>query len=100
MRWRVNIEKQDGKPIENRRIIVTFDPMNEQLVFTCQFKPHNRDWVDFCIEKYECNTQLSIENIRKYLNSGYSIMHRRLNMLNSITDEFSVIKEIVVLEEE
>jgi len=96
MRWKVDIEDNDGKSIDNQRIIVTFDPLNEQIVFTGQFKPHNKEWVVFSEEKYSMNINLT--EIQKLLGKTYSIMKTRLDAYDNIAEGFAIIKNIAIEE--
>jgi len=96
MRWKVDIEDKDGKSIDNQRIIVTFDPLNEQIVFTGQFKPHNKEWVVFAEEKHLMNINLA--EIQQLLGKAYSTMKIRLDAYENIAEGFAVIKEIAIEE--
>jgi len=106
MEWIVKIEK---KP--NQRIIVRFDPLNDQLVFIGQYKPHNKEWIDFS----ERNQRLFVENpsehiindiilidaekIQDILLHVYDEMKRRLDAYENIAEGFTLIKLIEIKEE-
>ncbi len=92
MEWKVEIE---NKP--NQRILVKFDPQNEKIIFIGQYKPHNKDWVDFSKEDYSMN--IDLEKIQELLYIAYEKMKIRLEAYNNIYDEFSLIKKIEINEE-
>ena len=92
MRWIVKIE---GK--EDQRILVKFDPMKEEVVFIGQFKPRNREWVDFCEERY--TMEIDLEAIQNQLSKVVKIMRERLAAYNNLAEGFTILKLIAVEEE-
>jgi len=98
MRWKVNIEdKETGLLLDNQKIMVTFDPLNEQIIFMGQFKPHNKEWVMFSEEKYSMNINLA--EIQKLLGKTYASMKTRLDAYENIAEGFGIIKGITIDEE-
>ena len=92
MKWIVKIEGKD-----DQRIVVLFDPMKEEVVFIGQIKPHNKEWTDFCEERY--TMEIDLEAIQNQLSKVVRIMRARLAAYNNIAEGFSVLKLIAVEEE-
>lgn len=98
MRWKVNIEdKETSLLLDNQKIMVTFDPLNEQIIFTGQFKPKNKEWVVFSEEKYSMNINLT--QIQELLGKTYSTMKTRLDAYDNIAEGFAIIKNIAIEED-
>jgi hypothetical protein len=93
MEWIVKIENQP-----NQRILVKFDPKNEVLLFIGQYKPHNKEWVDFSAELH--SMKIDLEMIQDLLYKTYKKMKERLDAYENIAEGFSVIKLIEIKEEE
>jgi len=92
MEWIVKITEQP-----NQRILVKFDPKKEEVVFIGQYKPHNKQWVDFSEESYSMEIELG--TIQNLLIKTYKKMKERLAAYENISEGFSVIKEIEFKEE-
>jgi len=92
MEWKVTIE---NKP--NQRIVVRFVPKEELVYFIGQYKPHNREWVDFSEETYPM--KIDLEEIQKLLSKVYDKMKERLAAYNNIAEGFTIIKEIGIEED-
>jgi len=92
MKWIVKIEGKD-----NQRIVVLFDPLKEEVVFLGQFKPHNKEWVDFCEERY--TMEIDLEAIQNQLAKVVKVMGERLKAYNNIAEGFTLLKLIAVTEE-
>lgn len=92
MEWKVEIE---GKP--NQRILVKFDPQNELVIFIGQYKPHNKDWVDFSKEEYSMD--IDLKTMQDLLFNVYKTMNSRLEAYTNISDGFTLIKKIEISEE-
>ena len=92
MEWKVEIE---GKT--NQRILVKFDPKNELIIFIGQYKPHNKEWVDFSEESYSMD--ITLETIQELLFKVYQKMKERLDAYLNIAEGFKVIKLIEIKEE-
>ena len=98
MRWKVNIEdKETGLVLGNQKIMVTFDPLNEQIIFTGHFKPKDKEWVVFSEEKYSMDINLA--EIQELLGKTYASMKTRLDAYGNIAQGFTVIKEIAIEED-
>jgi hypothetical protein len=93
MQWKINIE---NKP--NQRILVKFEPQEEQLIFIGQYKPHNKDWVDFSVEKN--SIEIDAITIQSLLDKTYRTMEKRLKAYENIAEGFNIIKAIEIKEDE
>jgi len=93
MEWTVNIEGS-----KNERIKVKFNPKSEEIVFVGQYKPHNRDWVDFSEEIY--SMEIDLPTIQGLLGKTIKTMRERLKAYENISQGFDVIKLIAIKEEE
>jgi hypothetical protein len=92
MEWKVNVENQP-----NQRILVRFVPQKELITFTGQYKPHNKEWVDFSYDEYSMYIDaLTIENL---LFSTYKKMKERLTVYEDIAKGFTLINRFEVLED-
>jgi hypothetical protein len=106
MEWIVKIE---GKL--NQRILVKFDPQNEQLIFIGQCKLHNLQWTNFSqisksiwiiypdiISNTTSNVGLiSLEIIQNTLSGTYELMKKRYDAYNEIAEGFAHIKLIEIV---
>jgi len=93
MKWTVNIE---GK--SNQRIIIKFDPKNEVILFIGQYKPHNKEWVDFSEITHVMN--IDLEAIKILIEKTYDLMKVRIDAYNNINEGFTLIKNIEIKEDE
>ena len=93
MKWIVDLE---NKP--NQRIVVRFDPKSESVFFTGQFKPKNKEWVDFSEESY--SMEIDLEQIQEILAKTYNKMKERLDAYNNIAEGFTLLKVIEIKDEE
>lgn len=89
MDWTIKIE---GK--SNQRIMVNFDPENESITFIGQYKPHNREWVNFSQEKH--SMIIDLETIQELLENVYDIMKKRLEAYEELNQGFSILKVIEI----
>jgi len=92
MEWKIEIE---NKP--NQRILVKFDPLNELINFIGQYKPHNKEWVDFSKEEYSMN--IDLKTMQDLLFNVYKTMNNRLKAYTNISEGFTLIKKIEINEE-
>ena len=88
MEWIVKIQ---NKP--ELRIVVKFDAKQEQLIFTGQYKPHGRNWMDFNEEKYSIYI-ITAEIIQELLIKIYDKLKKILDAYNEINEGFGLIKLI------
>lgn len=112
MEWIVKIE---GKP--NQRIVVRFDAMNELIKFIGQYKPHNKEWVNFSeeikplwdsdklaetptkdLDKIELEL-INVDIIQNTLVRTYENLKRRVEAYEEIDEGFTLIKLIEFKEE-
>jgi hypothetical protein len=91
MEWKVMIE---GKP--NQRILVRFDPLAELIRFYGQYKPHNREWVNFSEENYPMDIDLNV--LQDMMTKVYNKMKERVAAYDNVAGGFTVIKEIKIEE--
>ena len=107
MEWTIKIE---NKP--NQRIFAKFEPQNDVLVFIGQYKPHNKEWVDFCVEKMSFNAISNTdffgntispfninETIEDKLFNIYDKMKKKLEIYTVVVEGFSNIKIIEILDD-
>jgi len=92
MDWIVKIV---GKP--NMRIKVWFEPNEENIHFSGQYKPRNGNWVEFSEVILNMNT--SLEKIQKSMAQTYVLMKNRVDVFEDLSDTFSVISEIEIKDE-
>jgi hypothetical protein len=100
MEWIVKIEGiVDDKPavLANQRVMVRFDPINESVLFIGQFKPHNKEWVDFCEESY--TMEIDLEVMQELLLKVVIKMRERLTAYNNLAEGFTLLKVIEVSQE-
>ena len=93
MKWIIDLE---NKP--NQRIVVRFSPKEELIYFTGQYKPKNKEWVDFSEESY--SMEIDLETIQELLTKTYNKMKERLDAYINIAEGFTVLKTIEIKEDE
>ena len=71
----VDIVANKKLPIPNQRILVKFEPQKDEIKFIGQFKPHNKEWVDFCEESY--STEIDLDKIQELLYRN--ILYHKIN---------------------
>ena len=103
MEWIIKIENK-----KDRRILITFDPLRESIIFTGQFKPSAQDmvhsdikngfiWVNIAEDLHSMNIDLEI--IKEYILKVYDKMEARLKVQEDLAKVFSVFKIIEIKEE-
>ena len=92
MKWTINIENK-----KDQKIVVVFDPLNELIIFSGQYKPHNKDWVIFSEITHVMNIDLDAINV--LIKKTYDLMKLRLDAYNNIAEGFTIIKNIEIVEE-
>ena len=103
MEWKIAIT---DKP--NQRIVIRFDPLNEFLVFIGQYKPKNRDWINFSLfekplwseNKDKEEVLITAEEIQDTLLITYNAFKKRLDAYENIVEGFTLLKEIEIKEED
>jgi hypothetical protein len=104
MEWIIKIE---GK--KERRILITFDPFRESIIFTGQFKPSAKDmvnadikngfiWVDISEDTYSMN--IDLDKIQEMITNVYHQMEKRLAVQEDLAEVFTVFKAIKIKEVE
>jgi hypothetical protein len=93
MEWIVNIEGS-----KNQRVKIKFYPKSEEVFFIGQYKPHNKEWIDFSEETYSMEIDLPV--IQELLAKTVKTMRERLKAYENIAEGFQVIKLIEVKEVE
>jgi hypothetical protein len=88
MEWQVKIEGQT-----KQRILVTFDPQGELIIFRGQYSIKN-NWVDFSTETYPMDA--SLETIQAKLVSVYKKMVDRLKVYEDLDKSFALIKNVEI----
>ena len=109
MKWHIKIE---NKP--NQRITVIFDPLTERLLFTGEYKPHNREWVLFYQNSIGCwiiihpqnapdivsgKELITAEKIEEEISKTYEELKKKVEIYENLAEGFSAIKVIEVVEE-
>ena len=88
MEWIIKIQGVvENKPaiLTNERILVRFNPKNEMVHFIGQYKPHNREWVDFYEEA--CPMDIDLDYIQNQLLAVMKKMKSRLEAHKNLSDE-------------
>lgn len=106
MEWIIKIEGDDTDPITdaklplpNQRILVKFDPMSEEIRFIGQYKPKNKEWINFSEEI--CGIDINdLDTIQNLLAKTVSKMRERLKAYKNIAEGFEAIKLIAIPDEE
>ena len=92
MEWIIKIE---NKP--NQRILVRFNPLNEELIFIGQFRTGGNEWNDFNVEIISMNVELP--QIQEAIFKIAEIMQKRIDAYNNLAEGFSIIKVVEITEE-
>lgn len=104
MEWIIKIEKK-----KDRRILITFDPLRESIIFTGQFKPSAKDmvnadikngfiWVSVSEDLHSMNIEFT--ELQKIITTVYDQMEKRLKVQEDLAKVFTVFKTIEIKEEE
>ena len=104
MEWIIRIE---GK--KDRRILITFEPLRESIIFTGQYKPSAKDmvnadikngfiWID--ISKDMCSMNIDLTKIQEMITNVYHQMEKRLAVEEDLSEVFTVFKAIKIKEVE
>ena len=87
MEWKVEVENQPKS--KNFGYVCT---QKELLTFTGQYKPHNKEWVDFSYDEYSIH--IDAKTIENLLFRVYEKMKERLTIYEDIAKGFTLIKKI------
>ena len=105
MEWIIKIEEKEVDivanrklPMRNQRIVVKFEPQKDEIKFIGQYKPHNKEWIDFSEESY--STEIDLEKIQELLFRTYKKMRERVKAYENISEGFEAIKMIQISDEE
>ena len=88
MEWQVRIEGHSKK-----RILVTFDPQGEIILFQGQYSIKNH-WIDFSCETHAM--EIDLETIQSLIGKVYDTMNKRLEVYEDLNKSFGLIKEIKI----
>jgi hypothetical protein len=106
MEWIVKIEGNEKDPITdaklplpNERVLVKFDPMSEEIRFIGQYKPKNKEWVNFSEEIYGIDIN-DLDTIQHLLAKTIMVMRGRIDAYKNINEGFSVIKLVAIPDNE
>jgi len=86
MEWQVKIEGQS-----KQRILVTFDPQGETIIFRGQYSIKN-NWIDFSSDTYPMD--ITLEGIQAKLVKVYNQMNDRLKVYDDLNKSFALIKNV------
>ena len=86
MEWQIRIEGQNKK-----RILVTFDPQGEMILFSGQYSIKNK-WIDFSCESHPM--EIDLETIQSMLIKVYETMNKRLAVYEDLNKSFGLIKNV------
>jgi len=104
MEWIIKIE---GK--NDRRILITLDPLRESIIFTGQFKPKAKDmvssdikngfiWVNISEDLH--SMKIDLNEIQEIITNIYHQMEKRLAVQQDLAEVFNVFKAIKIKEVE
>jgi hypothetical protein len=89
MRWIIKIENEP-----ELRIVVTFNPILEILVFTGQYKFKTAEWHDFSTDTHSMN--IDLEKIKELLFSTYEKLSTRIEVHKNLEEGFKYINLIEI----
>ena len=103
MEWIIKIEKK-----KDRRILITFDPLRESIIFTGQFKPSAKDmvnadikngfiWVNISEDLH--SMKIEFTELQEIITKIYDKMEERLKVHEDLAKVFTVFKTIEIKEE-
>jgi len=92
MEWIVKIEN-----VENQRIRIMFDPLNELVHFRGEYKQKNMKWVVFSIASH--TMVITLEQLQVKMEEVVSVMRKRIAEYENLAKGFTVLK-LVGFEEE
>lgn len=87
MEWVVKIEN-----VENQRIRIMFDPLNELVHFRGEYKQKNMKWVVFSIASH--NMVITLEQLQEKMEEVVSAMRKRIEEYENLAKGFTVLKMV------
>ena len=87
MEWVVKIEN-----VENQRIRIMFDPLNELVHFRGEYKQKNMKWVVFSIASH--NMVITLEQLQEKMEEVVSVMRKRIEEYENLAKGFTVLKMV------
>jgi hypothetical protein len=94
MRWTIYIE---DKP--NTKIIVTYLPLEDLLVFTGEFKLKNGRWFEFTKESVS-SIDINLAGIQSLFSKSSTKLIERVDKYNDLNSTFNVLDTIKIEEED
>lgn len=89
MEWIVNIENE-----KNKRIKITFNPLDEIIIFRGEFKSKNQSWIIFSEISSKMNIEL--DQILKLISETEKLLTKRIEVYNNLDEGFINIKTIQI----
>lgn len=104
MEWIIKIEEKN-----DRRILITFNPLRESIIFTGQFKPKAKDmvnsdikngfiWVNIAEDLY--SMKIEFTELQTIIAKVYNQMEARLKVQEDLAKVFTVFKTIEIKKED
>jgi hypothetical protein len=92
LEWIIRLEEK-----QDCRILVRFEPMEEQLHYIGQHKPKNKEWLKFSeiITKMDTN----LDEIQITIGECYDMMEKRIKAYGNISSGFDIIRQIKIVGE-
>lgn len=87
MKWVVNIEGN-----KKMRILVTFEPQNELIVFHGQYKSIGLEWFDFSVLTHPMI--IDLDSMKEMLEKVYNEMKNRIEAYDDLSNSFTILKNI------
>jgi len=94
MRWTIYIE---DKP--NTKIIVTYLPLEDLIVFTGEFKLKNSRWIEFTKESVS-SIDINLAGIQSLFSKTSTKLIERIDKYNDLNSTFNVLDTIKIEEED
>lgn len=89
MEWIIDIENE-----KNKRIKITFNPLDEVIIFCGEFKPKNQAWVKF--SEISSKLDLDLDQILKIILDIEKLLTKRIEVYNNLDKGFLNIKSIQI----
>ena len=89
MEWIVEIENE-----KNKRIKITFNPLDEIIIFSGEFKPKNQPWIIF--SKISSKMNIELDQILILISDIEKLLTKRIEVYNNLDEGFHKIKSIQI----